>query len=145
MSDVTDDPSFEWIEEGDLLAPDNGPIPAMQAEELATILEDMARWCRNGETAARMRHNARVIRGRAGVAPLRMVTLSVRHVAPKPRERREQRHVARTTSSADSGDPPLATCPVCSDLDLVRHLCTFCGGAGHVHRERRNAYKRGER
>lgn len=41
--------------------------------------------------------------------------------------------------------PGLAVCPVCTDLDIVRHLCRFCGGLGFVGREKRNAYKRGER
>jgi hypothetical protein len=73
------------------------------------------------------------------------------HVRTSRARSRRQRHVARATSSSDSGSdselPPAgqAVCPVCSNLDAVRHLCRFCDGRGYVDRQRRNDYKRGER
>jgi len=139
---VTDDPGLDAIEGSCYL---NGePIPVISAMEMANLLEDMARSCPPGsEWATRMRRNARAIM-RLAVVPTTVVA-PARYIAPRPRERREQRHVAQATSSADSGDPPLAVCPVCSDIDWIRHLCSFCGGHGYVHRERRNRYKRGER
>jgi len=123
MSDVTDDPGLDAIEGSCYL---NGePIPVISAMEMANLLEDMARSCPPGsEWATRMRRNARAI--------MRLAVVPTTVVAP-------------ATSSADSGDPPLAVCPVCSDIDWIRHLCSFCGGHGYVHRERRNRYKRGER
>jgi len=81
---------------------------------------------------------------------------------PRPRGRRE-RHVARATSSASSGDssgepgePPLArpsraflralaVCPLCGDEEIVRARCWLCGGLGYIARELRNRWKRGWR
>jgi uncharacterized protein YukE len=141
------------------LAPESDQV-ADDAVKIADTLERLAdTWPNRGEgseTAARMRENARILRQHAtraspstSPAPLRPIIRG-----PRPRGRRE-RHVARATSSADGGDdgggsePPLAgglaICPVCTDLDLVHHLCGFCGGLGYVGRERRNRYKRGER
>ena len=84
---------------------------------------------------------------------------------PRPRGRRA-RHIARATSSSDSGDsssgesdpPPvarfrrafcrargLAECPLCSDEPIVRARCPLCGGLGFVGRELRNRWKNGWR
>ena len=119
----------------DLLVPYEGPPgpEVMSREDLARVMEQMAGHS-DGGWARGLRRTARVLRGGATVA--RVVALPLPRVTPRARERREQ-HVAEATSSADSGDPHLAgqaVCPVCSDLDLVRHLCRFCGGAGHVDR-----------
>jgi hypothetical protein len=74
--------------------------------------------------------------------------------APRRRERQE-RHVARATSGADSGDDDpapspwpargLAVCPKCGDEAIVRAHCDLCYGLGYVARELRNRWKRGER
>lgn len=110
----------------------------------------------------RIREVARRYRaGRSAPTPI-----VFRRAMPRARARRE-RHVARSTSSGDSGDsssgesdpPPLArlvrafrrsarglaVCPVCCDEEIVRSRCPFCRGLGFVGREQRNRYKRGER
>jgi hypothetical protein len=137
MSDITDDPALDWIEDGDLLTPWNAPIPVGNDLAMADILEEMARYCGNGETAARMRHNARVILRRA-VVPVVVAAPRM----PRPRARREQRHVAEATSSSD---PPLAVCPLCTGEQPYTVRCGLCGGTGRVGRETRNRWKRGER
>jgi hypothetical protein len=66
--------------------------------------------------AARIRRNAARIILRRAVVPQRLVPLPV-VALPRPREHRERRHVARSTSSADSGD---------DDLPQIR-WCDRCG------------------
>jgi hypothetical protein len=101
-----------------------------------------------------VRHRETVKARLSTAAPLYVMP----RATPRPRQRREG-HVARRTSSSDSGDhesepgepalthPPrgLAICPVCTNEDLVRSRCWFCGGLGYVDRESRNRYKRGHR
>jgi hypothetical protein len=131
------------------LAPDRAP----EVLHMADALQDVAQRCPRDEMALRVHAFARYLRAKAmrvQLAPEPMLPLVLFPVLSRPRESRERRHVARATSSSDSGDPDLpqragqAVCPVCSNLELVRRQCRFCGGAGHVERERRNRYKRGE-
>jgi len=81
------------------------------------------------------------------------VTGTSHNAAPRPRARR-QRHVAAATSSSGDGDPPprphrpargLATCPLCTDLEIARPHCWLCFGLGFVTIGRRNDYKNGLR
>ncbi len=128
-------------------------------QEVADL--EMANAIESGLVIADSRTTRRVhdVSRRHRVARASIIARPIPRAMPRARARRVS-HVARATSSSDSGedgDPEpgngpvprlasgLAICPLCGDEPIVRPKCWLCSRLGFVSRERRNRYKRGER